>query len=306
MKVLVTGATGMIGIAMVRRLITRGDDVLALSRYPNNFPSDWQKIVNCQVTDYTFKQLRNHLSGVHAVVHLAAMRPNVQADTQGLRAYYAANVQITENLMQAAGDAGVTTLCQTSSISVYSSHNAVPYRETDAPHPLNFYGASKLACEYLGELYGRMFPLRVVSLRLARILGDDDKSGVDFMLMRFIYQAREKIALQLYGQGRGARDTLYIKDAVGAIERALADDAPSGVFNIGADRAITHREIAETINSVFNNNGNLVFETSCKEDFSIYYMDCGRAQSELGWCRYWSLRAGLEDMRSTYITLNDG
>jgi nucleoside-diphosphate-sugar epimerase len=120
------------------------------------------------------------------------------------------------------------------------------------------------------------------------------------MLMNFIQRARRKQPLHVWGEGVGARDTVYVKDVVGAIDKAIEPDAPCGVFNIGGGRAFSHREVAEMVNKVFNNSGNIVFDTSREEDMSCFFMDCSRAESGLNWQREWSLRKGLQEMKQLY------
>lgn len=296
MKIVVTGATGMIGEALVERLLTRGDDVVALSRGLHGIPAGRGDRLHCEVTDYSDTQLQAALRGAQAVVHLAAMRPTPEAEGRGFDPYYEANVKLTEDLLIAAGEAGVKTFCQASTIAVYSLRNRVPFRETDAPHPLSFYGASKLASEKLGELHGRKLGMRVVSLRLAQILGRDSTRR-EGMFMRFMHLARNGETLQLWGEGRGARDAVYIEDVVGAFECALAEAAPAGSYNIGGGRAYSNLEVAEAVNKVFGNRGKLTFDLSRQEDRSVYYMDSSSAETELGWRRKWSFVEGLEALR---------
>jgi len=118
--------------------------------------------------------------------------------------------------------------------------------------------------------------------------------------MNFIQRARRKQPLHVWGEGVGARGTIYVKDVVGAIEKAIELDVPCGVFNIGGGRAFSHREMAVMVNEVFDNSGNIVFDTSKGEDRSCFFMDCSRAESEMGWRRKWSLRMGLEEMKQLY------
>jgi nucleoside-diphosphate-sugar epimerase len=296
MKIVVTGATGMIGEALVESFLSRGDDVVALSRGLHGIPAGRRDRLHYEVTDYSDTHLQVVLRGAQAVVHLAAMRPSPEAEGRGFDSYYEANVKLTEGLLIAAGEAGVESFCQASTIAVYSLHNRVPFREADAPHPLSFYGASKLACEQLGELHGRKLGMRVVSLRLAQILGRDS-SRREGMFMRFMHLARNGETLQLWGEGRGARDAVYLKDVVGAFECALAEGAPAGSYNIGGGRAYSNLEVAEAVNDVFGNRDNLAFDLSRQEDRSEYHMDCSSAEAELGWRRKWSFVEGLEELR---------
>ena len=299
MRVVVTGAKGMVGKAMVQRLLERGDDVVALTRDVAGCPQHWLGRVDCRAVGYERESLRSALHGADAVIHLAAARPTPQAEAAGYRAYADTNVAITEELLRTAAEEGVATFCQASSISVYSPANALPYRETDYPWPASHYGLSKVVCEQLANLISQRTGIRAVSLRLARVLGQDDCAG-SYMLMKFIRLAREGRPLTIFGEGNDGRDTVYVKDVVGAFESALAADAVAGVFNIGGGRSFFHREIAEAINEVFGNTGNLVHDHSWRDTGESFFMDCSRAELDLGWQRRWTLRSGLEDMRRAY------
>lgn len=296
MRIAITGATGMVGQACTERFVSRGDEVVSLARKFGGRMATAKARIGTWFTDYSADDLRRALRGIDAIVHLGGMRPSPQADAEGYTPYFDANVRSTENLLRAAIDEGVKTFCLASSISVYSLENDVPYREKQRPCPASFYGASKLSCEHLAGLYARQDTLRWVSLRMARILGHDETQR-EAMLMRFMALARNKQKLVLWGSGSGARDTVYIRDVVSAFERALDQGSASGVFNIGGGRAYSNREIAETINEVFDNVGNLAVDAARKEDTSVFYMDCSRAEAELGWRRQWDVREGLEDMQ---------
>lgn len=296
MKIVVTGATGMVGKACIRRFIKRGDEVVALARRPFVWTGEPDVWLTNRTTDYSRDDLRRALHGVEAIVHLAAMRPNAQADAIGYRPYFEANVQTTENLLLAAGDEGITKCCLASSISVYSEHNRMPYREADCPWPSSYYGVSKVACEHLALLYASRSAMKVVALRIAQILGNDD-TYKNKMLMQFIALARRKQYLTLWGEGADARDTVYLNDVVSAFVLALDHDVSSGVFNIGGGRAFSNREVAETINEVFDNVGHLTFDRSRAEENRYFFMDCSKAEQELGWRRQWTLRTALQDMR---------
>lgn len=295
MKIAVTGASGMLGDACIRRFVERGDEIFALVRKPFDKEYSGPGSVTQQVTNFSQADLKTCLKQVDAIVHLAAMRPNLEADTLGFQPYFEANVKTTENILRVASELGIQRFCQASSISVYSSFNSVPFRETDFPVALNFYGASKIACEQMAMLYAKQNAMRTISLRIAQILGNDQlQSGK--MLMKFMSMARTKEALPLWGEGRDARDTVYIKDVVTAIEASIDNNEANGIFNIGGGRAITNREVAESINLVFGNEGNLFFDRTHQESDREFYMDCSRAESELGWKRQWTLLSAIQDL----------
>ncbi len=297
MRIVVTGATGMVGRVAVQRFADRGDDVLAVGRDMSRLRESVVGRAVCIESDYNHGSLRRAFHGVDAVIHLAARR--IAPSSEGIRPYWKANVLSTENVIRAACDNHVDRLCQASTISVYSQANPIPFSEDQVPVPETPYGVTKLACEHLAFVYAQSYPIQITSLRISRILGED-RTAADRMLMSFLRKARAKQPLDIWGEGVGARDTVYVRDVVSAIESAIAPGAPSGSFNIGAGKAFSNREIAECMNDVFDNRGNLVFVPSRKEDKTVSYMDCTRAKEQLHWQRQWTLRTALEDMREGY------
>jgi len=294
MKVAVTGAGGFVGRYLVHYLLERGHQVVALSRKPYQ----WRSCTNAQpeyhVTDYDRRDLAAALVGVDALVHLTAMRTNLESDALGMQPYYDANVRTTENIFLAACDLAIPRICQASSVAVYSPDNTLPYGEGQRPVPLSFYGASKLACENLAVLYARRFPVKIISLRLAQMFGFGEARGLS--LTKFFEQARHKQALTVWGSGSSAKDYLYVKDAVVAIERVLTVDTRRDVFNIGSGVAYSVLEIAETINSVFKNPFPIEHDFSKPDVTTVSFMDVAAARDDLGWRPEWSLRAAVEDM----------
>lgn len=300
MKIAVTGANGFVGRAMVRHLCEKGHEVVAVVRDQETVPVKFPEGTMRRVSDFSRADLRNCFSGVEAVIHLAGKRLIPAAE--GFRPFWEANVRLTEIVILAAREAGVPRFSQASSLSVYSVKNQMPCKECDVPIPAGFYGLSKLTCEYIASTYARSYPIRINALRLAGILGCGDATAEKegFMLSKFVQQARARQTITIWGKGEQARDTIYIKDAVNALEKAIQLYAPQGVFNIGAGRAISVREMAETANAVFANDGNLIFDLSKPEDNCSFYMDSSRAVELLGWRQEWSLKEALEDMRKVY------
>ena len=205
MRVVVTGASGLVGRVAVHSFIERGDEVVAVGRDVDVLEDVFRGRVVCFASDYSRSSWRDCFAGVDAVVHLAARR--IAPPSEGFSPFFEANVQTTENVILAACDSGVSEYCQASSISVYSLSNTVPFTETRPPVPLNLYGLSKLMCEHMATLHAHRFPIRVTSLRISRVLGSDDRTGTGFMLTSFIQRAINRQPLCVWGKGIGARDT---------------------------------------------------------------------------------------------------
>jgi len=295
MKVAVTGASGFLGRQVVDSLLKKGDRVVAVGRNPPPIRGSRDRDLFFFESAYDFESLVTAFEGTDAVVHLAARR--LAPPSEGMEPFVEANIRTAENAVRAAVACRVKRFVFASSISVYSSSNPVPFNEAQNPEPENFYGLSKLVGERLIQTYSQNTPMRSIILRLSTLFGRNDTFEENFVTSVFIRRAVHKQPLQVWGEGKGGRDLLYLKDALAALEKALASDATAGIFNIGAGQPYSFLEIAETVNEVFDNSGNLMFDSYRKEDTVIRWMDCSHAESKLKWRRMWSLKTGLLDMK---------
>jgi nucleoside-diphosphate-sugar epimerase len=149
-RVLVTGATGFVGVALVSRLVDIGGFSVraAVRRESREFPARIEQIVAGELTPSMDWQ--ETLVGVDAVIHLAA-RVHVMADTatDPLTEFRRVNVEGTMNLARQAAAAGVRRFVFISSIKVNGESTPLnhPYSEEDTPVPVDPYGISKYETE---------------------------------------------------------------------------------------------------------------------------------------------------------------
>ena len=298
MKVAVTGATGFIGKYVTQALTSGGHEVIALGRNQQSLDALRGPSVAVVATDYSEDSLTAALSGAKAVVHLAGRRMSRGEDALRFWPYAEANLGATENLLYAAKRHDVRSFVLASSIAVYSSRNTVPFNERDAAFPITAYGLSKLFAEQLLELATRNTAIKATSLRITAVYGYGEK--ISQVLMKFVSEANDKRRLVIKGNGQVGVDQIYVRDVARAVVAALSEQAPGGVFNIGAGRAFTVSEMAETANAVFGNAGNVVVEGQQTGAVRQNFMDIGHAAARLGWTPRWSLREGLEDLRRTW------
>lgn len=148
MQVLVTGATGFIGRAVIQRLLEQGHRVVAATRRLEVASTDaklrWERIAAVDAET----EWMPVLAGVDAVIHLVALThlTNEQgADAE--HAYQRVNVDGTRRLAEQARSAGVKRFVFVSSVKAQAERGEQPLREDDPPCPEDAYGQTKLAAE---------------------------------------------------------------------------------------------------------------------------------------------------------------
>lgn len=238
-RTLVTGASGFIGRALVTELADLGYSVRAAMRQPADvFPRSVEVVA---VSDLTRPvEWRALLKDIGTVVHLAGIAhagPEIAEE-----AYDRVNRLATAELANAARAVGIRHLVFISSIRAQSGPSADEVlRETDAPHPTDAYGRSKLAAEDAVRAAGVPFTI----LRPVLIYGPGVKGNLD----RLIRLARQPWPLPL-GLCRNRRSLLARQNLVSAIHFVLQQPSARGETYLVADpMPLTLAEIVAALRS---------------------------------------------------------
>ena len=252
--VLITGGAGFIGSNLARALAARGDRIRVLDdlsvgsvRYLDGVPHE---LVSVTLADDS--AVRETVRGVDAIVHLAARAgiPDSVADPRGT---FEANVSQTVGLLDAARLAGVERFVFASSNAAAGDH-APPADETDLPHPVSPYGASKLAGEAYCQAFAATYGLAACALRFSNAYGPNSlhKRSVVAAWLRAALTG-QPIAID--GDGEQTRDFVHAADLAAAIAAAL--DAPAErvageLFQVGTGRETTINALATAIGAALD------------------------------------------------------
>jgi UDP-glucose 4-epimerase len=287
--VLLTGATGFLGGALLRRLGGQGHEILVLGRSeprgeglpPLTFlPADLAE-------PEAVLRHREVLQGVERVAHFAAamLRSSDPAADDPVRAA-AVNVQGTASLL-AALPPTVSSFCYASTIDVYGAPVHVPVTEDHPVAPATYYGATKHAAEVLLRVWSARTGVQVASLRIAQVYGPGDTSAK--AIPNFLRACLRGERPPVRGSGEDQRDYVYVDDVAEAALLALERRA-GGVFNIAGGTGISMRELLAAIQRLTGSTGDPGWAPASGSAGRIVF-DVGRARARLGW----EPRVGLEE-----------
>jgi CDP-glucose 4,6-dehydratase len=258
-SVFVTGAYGLLGSWLVKRLLELGSrptvlrrDAVARSALVLEGTERHVNVVHGDVRDGALLERAIAEYEVDTVFHLAAQAIVGVANTSPVSTFDT-NIRGTWMLLEACRQVGVPRVVVAASDKAYGIHEQLPYREDFALQPRYPYDVSKAATDMLARSYWYTFSLPVAVTRVANLYG-----GGDFNRSRLVPEAAmaaiEGRRPVIRSDGTLERDYLYVEDAVEAY-LAICDLVESGAglgeaFNAGSDQPRSVLEVVELTCSV--------------------------------------------------------
>ena len=238
--------------------------------------------------------LTRAMSGSECVFHLAA-NADVRFGLQHPCLDLEQNTAGTSNVLEAMRATGASTICFSSTGSVYGEPETFPTPEA-APFPVqtSLYGASKLAAEGLIAAYSEGYGFQSFIFRFVSILGERYTHGHVFDFYKQLLEHPGH--LNVLGNGKQRKSYLYVQDCIDAILLAVSKStARVNIFNLGTDE---YCEVNQSIGWIGEHLGlspSIEYaggERGWVGDSPFIFLDCAKMRS-LGWQPRLSIRQGI-------------
>ncbi|MCW4463457.1 NAD-dependent epimerase/dehydratase family protein [Sphingomonas sp. BT-65] len=233
---LVTGSAGFIGFHLARRLLAEGHQVTGYDALTNYYDPALKRARNAILEaypGYSFTEAlledRDELMRAaekrppEVIVHLAA-QAGVRYSIDAPATYVSSNLTGSWAVLELARAVRPRHLLMASTSSAYGANEKVPFGETDrADHPMSLYAATKKGMEAMAHAYAHLFAIPSTLFRFFTVYGPWGRP--DMALFKFTSAILAGRPIEVYGNGRMARDFTYVDDLVEAIVR-LVDAMP--------------------------------------------------------------------------------
>lgn len=326
MRILITGAAGFIGAALLQKLAERGDEVLGLdnindyydmelkfgrladcgfhkpvisksllisSRYKN---AGFMRMDMCdkEALDTLFKEGK-----FDTVVNLAA-QAGVRYSITSPYSYLHSNLEGFLNILEACRNFGVSHLVFASSSSVYGANAKVPYSEADkADSPVSLYAATKKADELMAHAYSKLYGFRTTGLRFFTVYGPWGRPDMAPMLFSRAIASGQPI--KIFNNGDMLRDFTYIDDIVEGTAKVVCGEPvphgeiPFGVYNIGCSHPVRLMDFIRELEDALGCEAVKEFLPMQPGDVYETYADTSALERDYGYRPSTSLHDGISE-----------
>lgn len=305
-KIMVLGAGGMVGSAVVRSLENQGYEKIYVHYRDKNFAS----------TDLTNKQAVQNIFAKYKPEYVficAAVAGGIHANqTRGVE-FLSTNLKIQQNCIEAASENKVKRLIFLGSSCIYPKQAPQPLKEeylltgpleeTNKP-----YAIAKIAGIELCRAFNRERGTDFISVMPCNLYGPgdkyDDNGHVIPMLIRKFHDANRSNnpTINIWGDGTPKREFMHSDDLADVLVKLMAyPNKLPDLINIGSGEEVTISRLVEMIAEISNFSGNISPTPNTPNGTMRKILDCSRLQSILpDWKPKVSLMEGLKSVYEEY------
>lgn len=300
-RVLVAGANGMVGSAIVRNLESKGyTNIIKGTRDDVDFTNqdETERYFCSEEPEYVFVA--------------AAKVGGIMANSSYKAEFLTDNLQIQTNIIQQSYNFGVKKLLFLGSSCIYPKFATQPITEdqlmTGALEPTNdAYAIAKIAGIMMCQAYRQQYGFNAISLMPTNLYGSNDNfdlqsSHVLPALIRKFHDAKESNApyVECWGDGSAMREFLHVDDLAEACFRCMISYNSSDIINVGTGQDLIIKELVELISIIVDYKGEIKWDASKPNGTPRKVLNVDKIKT-LGWSPKIEIRQGIYDTYKWYI-----
>ena len=301
-RILVAGANGMVGSAIVRNLEGKG--------YTNIIKG------TRQVVDFSYEEETEHFfkkNKPEYVFVAAAKVGGIMANNNYKADFLTKNIRIQTNIIESANRWNVTKLLFLGSSCIYPKFATQPIREdqlmTGSLEPTNdAYAIAKIAGIMMCQAYRQQHGFNAISLMPTNLYGPNDNFDLEkshvlpAMIAKFDNALRrsEHWEVKLWGDGSAMREFLHVDDLAEACYICMQKYDEEGHINVGTGEDVTIKQLAETIADVVGYERHINWDKTKPNGTPRKVLNVDKIKS-LGWEPKIGLREGIEKTYNWYL-----
>jgi GDP-L-fucose synthase len=292
MTILVAGATGLVGSAIVREFERVGQSVKGIS----------SRDVDLLDRKATFAYLADLKPEI--VIDAAARVGGIGANNSHPVDFLTQNIQIQSNLMDAAHEANVKNFVFLGSSCIYPRNCAQPIKEEyiltgELEQTNSAYAIAKIAGLELIKSYRKQFGHKWISVMPTNLYGPNDNFDLEnshvfpALIRKFVEGKRNNAAsVNLWGSGSPKREFLHVDDLAKAILVCLEKYDSDQHINIGTGEDLEIKELADKISKAAGFTGEIIWDSNKPDGTPRKVLDISKI-TNLGWKPSISLDSGI-------------
>ena len=244
MKYVVTGNCGFIGSTLTKRLLKEGHEVIGIDDLSTGTILNLPKEFHVGAIISRISDIRK-IGDIDGIFHLGIPCSSPLYKENRFLVGKAIS-EFTEIMEYAKNNKLKVAFASTSSIY---NKNISPYHEDMIIYPADFYAEARYAMERLAKVYYDFYDVKSIGLRLFSVYGENEHSkGIYANLVSQIIWAKQKErSIDIYNNGKGARDFIHISDVVEAFIMAMDSNIDFDILNIGTGKAYEINDIIKTV-----------------------------------------------------------
>ncbi len=306
-RILVTGGAGFLGSHLCERLLEDGHHVICVDNF---YTGHAENVAHLGEGPHArrFELVRHDIvdpyyAEVDQIYHLACPASPPHYQRNPVRTLKTC-VLGTMNMLELAQQTGARLLI-TSTSEIYGEPEIHPQREDYWGHvnPIgkrSCYDEGKRCGEAMAVAYAQQHDADVRVVRIFNTYGPRMNEYDGRVISNFITQALRDQPITIYGDGTQTRSLCYQSDLIAGLVTMMATESDPGPINLGSQREMTVREIADTIIKLTKSQSELAFHPLPSDDPTRRRPEISKARRVLGWEPRVSLEEGLAETIDYY------